>query len=1113
VTDDPMIQNGHLDDETLAAFVDGTCDAAERARVVAHLASCDGCRELAAEVTRFAAASAPASAASRSPRRAWVLGAVAAAAAIAVGVALVRLAPGNRVRVSPEMAELVSALEGERPIEARLAGGFRWAPPRDVMRGAGPGPTPSWKIFAAAAHVKEQAEKGATDALGALGVAHLVLGDEDQAVAALEKALKTRPKDAALLTDLSAAYLTRWKRKDEAEDIIRALDTADRAIEADPKLAEPHFNRALALEALGRGEMAKKAWDDYLERDPSSEWAAEAKRRRDAIPAARSWKLTPEEKRTLATATARGDSAALRALASEAPGRIRDYAEETLLPQWAAASASGPDGALEAFRILDLVSAASAEVGRDRMLADAAESIRNAGEDRRKLLALGHRSFQNARVRQSHLDLTKAKDEFEDAEGALRAGGSPYAFWATFYLALGRYYANDDAEALRRFEGLASAIDHNRYPILAGRIDWMRALIATRRMRYAEALDLYSAALHRFEHCRDERRRCAVHVLLADTFYLLGERREQWRNLRRAIETAASEERTQQAATLSDLSYFAQQAGYLRVALEFRDDALRLGTDTPDDRAYELLYRARLRTAVGNSEGAAKDVEDARAALALVTQPQLARRIAATLALTNGELFRERSPAKARELFSTALEGFKGVNAEGYAEGLLLRGRAALAEGDLSSAERDFEKSIEIVETARPEQGDFRVAFFERGAEAYDEMVRLQALLKRRPEAALAWAERARARALLDQLPNVRSPLKTEAIRSQLPVGSVLLYYSVQADRLLAWVVNNEGVSFRELRVREGEIVEAVRVQREALARGDGEAQRHAAAALYDMVFAFVHPLIPEGDSIVVVPDGPLASVSFAGLFDTGKRRYLIEESCVSSAPSGTILVQGLAREASRSGRVLVVAWSGSVTANFPSIAPLPAARDEARDIAAIYPGAISLEETQASASAFLAQAPRCALVHFAGHAMINRTTPSLSCLVLAPNESDHDDGMLFMKRLGSLSWPVTDLVVLAGCGTGDGARFRGEGVLSLARSFLSGGVRAVIATLWDVPDRPSRRLLLRLHQSLHAGKSAAAALREAQVASIESADTSERMPSAWAAFQVVGSPNVTLRI
>src|SRR5205085_2437073 len=99
-----------------------------------------------------------------------------------------------------------------------------------------------------------------------------------------------------------------------------------------------------------------------------------------------------------------------------------------------------------------------------------------------------------------------------------------------------------------------------------------------------------------------------------------------------------------------------------------------------------------------------------------------------------------------------------------------------------------------------------------------------------------------------------------------------------------------------------------------------------------------------------------------------------------------------------------------------------------------------------------------------------------------------------------------TRLVVLAGCDTGTGRGYRGEGVLSLARPFLASGVPRVIATLWSVADSSTLALVRTLHQRLRAGDSAAAALRTAQIAMLRSGDPKLSSPRQWAGFQLIGA-------
>jgi CHAT domain-containing protein len=135
-----------------------------------------------------------------------------------------------------------------------------------------------------------------------------------------------------------------------------------------------------------------------------------------------------------------------------------------------------------------------------------------------------------------------------------------------------------------------------------------------------------------------------------------------------------------------------------------------------------------------------------------------------------------------------------------------------------------------------------------------------------------------------------------------------------------------------------------------------------------------------------------------------------------------------------------------------------------------------------------------------------NETRPELSYLLLSSTANGTEAGTLFASRLSSTSWRHTRLVVLGACGTANGASYRGEGVVSLARPFLAGGVPGVIASLWDVRDETSRRLLTRLHQLMSRGEDAAESLRQSQLSLLNDEDPALRAPSQWAPFELIGA-------
>jgi hypothetical protein len=122
-------------------------------------------------------------------------------------------------------------------------------------------------------------------------------------------------------------------------------------------------------------------------------------------------------------------------------------------------------------------------------------------------------------------------------------------------------------------------------------------------------------------------------------------------------------------------------------------------------------------------------------------------------------------------------------------------------------------------------------------------------------------------------------------------------------------------------------------------------------------------------------------------------------------------------------------------------------------------------------------------------------------------------DGLLTALEVENLDLWGTELVVLSACETGRGEVQVGEGVLGLRRAFQLAGARTVLASLWQVPDRETERLMTDCLKRWLQGESPAEALRQAQLRLIrelrQSADPRlrEAPPLYWAGFICHGQP------
>jgi hypothetical protein len=117
-------------------------------------------------------------------------------------------------------------------------------------------------------------------------------------------------------------------------------------------------------------------------------------------------------------------------------------------------------------------------------------------------------------------------------------------------------------------------------------------------------------------------------------------------------------------------------------------------------------------------------------------------------------------------------------------------------------------------------------------------------------------------------------------------------------------------------------------------------------------------------------------------------------------------------------------------------------------------------------------------VLHFATHAISGDQWPNGSGLLLSAFTENGEPLNGFLSTLDLLSRRAnTDLVVLSACDTARGDSVAGENVAGLARAFLGGGARRVVASTREVDDAETARFMNEFYRGLAAGETPAAAL------------------------------------
>ncbi|NVO10310.1 MAG: CHAT domain-containing protein [Bacteroidales bacterium] len=293
----------------------------------------------------------------------------------------------------------------------------------------------------------------------------------------------------------------------------------------------------------------------------------------------------------------------------------------------------------------------------------------------------------------------------------------------------------------------------------------------------------------------------------------------------------------------------------------------------------------------------------------------------------------------------------------------------------------------------------------------------------------------------------------------------------------------------------------------------DYYAYRDAAYTLYQKLIYPVEPLL-RNRNLLIIPDGGLNLIAFEALIDKpyrdgDKRDYRCESYLLMKYPIGYAYSATLYNN--------TLSETGNDSPNFLGIAPdyknskdslrnIPAGINSVRKIALLTFGK-SLTGGNATEANFKKYCGRYGIIHFYAHGLEDTINPANSKLALSAPTDSAGDGYLHAWEVYNMQLNA-EMVVLGVCNSGLGKLSRGEGVMSISRSFIYAGCQSVVMSLWVAYSGSANDILNDYYLNLLKGMRKDEAMRLAKLEYLKKTELFFSHPRYWAGIVVNGNQN-----
>ena len=339
------------------------------------------------------------------------------------------------------------------------------------------------------------------------------------------------------------------------------------------------------------------------------------------------------------------------------------------------------------------------------------------------------------------------------------------------------------------------------------------------------------------------------------------------------------------------------------------------------------------------------------------------------------------------------------------------------------------------------------------------------------------------------------NPLTLDKVKTVLGEEIIFLDYYITGDRILVWVVEQEGIKTKEISIKDINLNKKVEEARKAFTDAKGEYDyQKICEELYRILFTPVKTLIGNKTTIGIIPHRSLFYLPFQAL--KGEDGFLVDQYNLFYVPSASVYSYCLGKNRGNQESYLGFGNPSFEGKDLPS---LPLSAEEVKIAAQNFPYNDVFIDKEATETKFKEICSNFDVIHLSTHGLADDQRPLYSMICLAKDEKNN--GEVRAYEVFSLDLKA-NLVALGACETGLGKLSEAEGLIGLVRSFLYAGTPTVIASLWSVYDRPTMELFINFFKYWKKeGMTKVEALGRAQ----RELAKEYGLPVAWAGFIMIG--------